>query len=168
MSEADIVAAHAKGHEIGGHTYSHLDGMAVGPKRMLEDVARNQDALLAAGLPRAETFAYPYGEVTPVLKRRIEKTFALSRGIHNPQSRSVDLGLAASARLYSSTTDTVLEQVLTAAREKRWLILFGHDVRDNPSEFGCTPQELSRVIDAVADANLDVMNVRDALAKVTA
>lgn len=167
MSEQDIVAAHAAGHEIGDHTFTHIDGLKAGPDSVLKDISRNRTAFQSLGLPRAETFAYPYGEVTPSLKRRLKGEFGLSRGIHHPASGALDLGLAASARLYSSEIETTLELIKTAAREKRWLILFGHDVRDTPSGFGCTPAELFRIIDTIAYLGLDVMTVRDALKKVT-
>jgi peptidoglycan/xylan/chitin deacetylase (PgdA/CDA1 family) len=167
MSEGDILAAHAAGHEIGDHTYTHLDGMTAGPDGVLDDIARNRAAFQSLGLPRAETFAYPYGEVTPSLKRRLKHEFGLSRGIHNPQGGGLDLSLAASAKLYSTQIETTRKLIETAAREKRWLILFGHDVRENPSDFGCTPTELFRIIDMIAYLGLDVMTVRDALKKVT-
>lgn len=167
MSEDDILAAHAAGHEIGDHTYTHIDGMAAGADGVLDDIARNRAAFQSLGLPRAETFAYPYGEVTPSLKRRLKKEFSLSRGIHNPLGGALDLGLAASARLYSSQIEITRELIKTAAREKRWLILFGHDVRENPSDFGCTPAELFRIIDTIAYLGLDVMTVRDGLNKVS-
>lgn len=167
MSEQDIVAAHAAGHEIGDHTFTHIDGMTAGPDGVLSDIARNRAAFESLGLPRAQTFAYPYGEVTPSLKRRLKREFGLSRGIHNPLGGTLDLGLAASARLYSDHIETTLALIKTAAREKRWLILFGHDVRDDPSDFGCTQIELFRIIDTIAYLGLDVMTVRDALQKVT-
>lgn len=167
MSEQDIVAAHAAGHEIGDHTFTHIDGLKAGPEGVLNDIARNRAAFQSLGLPRAETFAYPYGEVTPSLKRRLKDEFALSRGIHSPLGGTLDLGLAASARLYSDQIETTLDLIKTSAREKRWLILFGHDVRDNPSDFGCTPAELFRIIDTIAYLGLDVLTVRDALKKVT-
>jgi len=167
MSEQDIVAAHAAGHEIGDHTFTHIDGMAAGTDRVLKDIADNRAAFRALDLPPAETFAYPYGEVTPALKRTLMNEFSLARGIHPPSGDTLDLGLAASGRLYSADVEHTLDLIKTAAREKRWLILFGHDVRENPSEFGCTPAELFRIIDTIAYLGLDVLTVRDALKKVT-
>lgn len=167
MSEQDMIAAHSAGHEIGDHTFTHIDGMTAGPDGVMDDIARNRASFKTLGLPRAETFAYPYGEVTPSLKRCLNREFALSRGIHTPVGGAIDLGLAASGRLYSDHIETTLDLIKTAAREKRWLILFGHDVRDDPSDFGCTPAELFRIIDTIAYLGLDVMTVRDALRKVT-
>ena len=163
METEDYVAASRAGHEIGDHTYSHMDGMRAGVGMMRADIHRNRAAFREAGLPEATTFAYPYGEVTPELKRALWPDFALLRGIHTPADETLDLSLAASQRLYSADMDDVMTAVERAAEHKLWLILFTHDVRDAPSEFGCTPGEFAAVVEAVASRDLDVLPVAQAL-----
>lgn len=163
MSEAEIVAAYKSGHEIGDHTYSHIDGLRERADMVIHDIARNRARFEALGLPRARTFAYPYGEVTPALKRRLKSEFELSRGIHSPSGPTLDLGLAASGRLYSDSIEDTLALIDQAAEEKSWLILFGHDVRKAPSEFGCTPKELDLILDRIDALNIDVLPVDQAL-----
>ena len=166
MGAADYKAAHDAGHEIGDHTYSHLDPMRAGVGLTLADVNRNRIALEEAGIPAPTTFAYPYGEVTPALKRALRERFALLRGIHSPQDATLDLSLAASQRLYSAHMDDVMKALRIAAEQNYWLILFTHDVREDCSEFGCTPGEFGQVVDAVAELGLDVVPVADALERV--
>lgn len=167
MSETDLQDAYQAGHDIADHTFSHLDARQVGREAMLVDIAENKAAFARLGLPAATSFAYPYGEVTPIVKQALRRSFPLARGIHPPSGPEIDLALAPSARLYSTDMNETLEEIERACRENRWLILFGHDVRDNPSEFGCTPEELQTIIDAVAARNLDVLSVRNALKVVT-
>jgi len=166
MSEQDMVEAHTRGHEIGDHTFSHIDALASGASAVRADIALNRTAFARVGLPRATTFAYPYGEVTPTVKRALASEFELLRGIHAPANDQLDLRLTASARLYSSEIDATLSLIETAAKDRRWLILFGHDVRENPSEFGCTPSELATVLDAIEQSDLDVLPVHDALEQI--
>lgn len=166
MSEQDMVDAHRRGHEIGDHTFSHLDALASGASAVQADIELNRDAFARLGLPRASTFAYPYGEVTPAMKRALASEFELLRGIHAPANDQIDLRLTASARLYSSEIDTTLKLIETAAKDRRWLILFGHDVRENPSKFGCTPAELAAVLDAIEQSDLDVLPVHNALEQI--
>lgn len=166
MSEEDMIAAHTRGHEIGDHTFSHIDALVSGANAVTADIALNRDAFARLGLPRAKTFAYPYGEVTPAVKRTLAPEFELLRGIHAPANDQLDLRLTASARLYSSEIDTTLSLIETAAKDRRWLILFGHDVRENPSDFGCTPSELATVLNTIEQSDLDVLPVRDALEQV--
>ena len=163
MSEEQLVEAHLRGHEIADHSFSHLDAAAVGPDAMRGDIARNRDAFARLGLPRARSFAYPYGEATPDTKRALAGEFELLRGIHDPKGAAVDLNLSASARLYEDTVDTVLAQIETAAKERRWLTLFTHDVRRVPSAFGCTPESLSRVIAACLQHGVEVLPIGPAL-----
>ena len=163
MSDADYRAASEAGHEIGDHTYTHMDGMRAGAGMMLADINRNRAAFREAGLPEATTFAYPYGEVTPKLKRALHGEFALSRGIHSPQDGMIDTSLAASQRLYSADMDDVISAIARAAEHKLWLILFTHDVRDAPSAYGCTPAEFAQTVQAVAASDLEVRTVAEAL-----
>lgn len=163
MSAEDYKAAYDAGHEIGDHTYSHLDPMQAGPEKTWADIQQNLTALSAAGIAKPTTFAFPYGEVTPALKRALSPHFDLLRGIHSPASDSLDLSLAASQRLYSQDMDNVMTALEVAAVEKRWLILFTHDVRPNPSEFGCTPSEFEAVLDRVTTLGFDVLPVAEAL-----
>lgn len=159
MSGRDYRTAFEAGHEIGDHTYSHLDGLAQGPGRVLRDAERNTDALAALGIPAPKTFAYPYGEVTPALKRALRGRYRLLRGIHSPRGGTVDLALAASQRLYSAHMDAVERALEHCAAQRTWLILFTHDVRDAPSEFGCTPDEFAAVLERIARLGLDVATV---------
>ena len=40
-----------------------------------------------------------------------------------------------------------------AVRRRAWLILYTHDVTEQPSPWGCTPQSLERLAEAAARAN---------------
>ena len=163
MDVDDYLSASEAGHEIGDHTYSHMDGMRAGVGLMRADINRNRAAFREAGLPEATTFAYPYGEVTPELKRALHPDFALLRGIHTPSDQTIDTSLAASQRLYSTSMDDVMTAIERAHAHRLWLILFTHDVRKEPSDFGCTPDELARTVTEVAARDMAVHTVADAL-----
>jgi hypothetical protein len=44
----------------------------------------------------------------------------------------------------------------TAARERRWVIVFTHDVSDHPGPYGCTPRQLHKVVSLAREHGLDV------------
>ena len=163
----DYAEAHNKGHEIGDHTFSHMDGLAAGPDAIRQDIARNRDAMEAVGLPPAKSFAFPYGEVTPALKRALRDDFALLRGVHAPSEPAIDRSLAASQRVYKDTLNAALSAVERASANREWLILFTHDVRDNCSDFGCTPSQFAALVEAIAAADVEVLPVADALERMT-
>jgi len=44
----------------------------------------------------------------------------------------------------------------------KWLHLFTHDIRENPSEFGCTQDDFEEVVMAVKGSGLPVLTVDEA------
>ena len=43
------------------------------------------------------------------------------------------------------------------------MTIFTHDVRDNPSAFGCTPDEFEQVISSIKNSDARVMTVANAI-----
>jgi len=165
MSPEDVKAVYESGHEIGNHTYSHCDGSALPLADVLADINKNQAAFDALGIPPSDTFAYPYGEATPALKKALEKTFKGARGItSNSHETSVDLNQIGSNRLYAGASFDVLQsQISTLKDNPGWITIFTHDVRDNPSDFGCTPAQFIETIKTVKESGAEVMTVAKAI-----
>ena len=53
-----------------------------------------------------------------------------------------------------------------AAASKGWLTAYGHDVSDRPTDYGCTPDDLDRVLRTARSAGLDILPVGQAWAQV--
>jgi polysaccharide deacetylase family protein (PEP-CTERM system associated) len=47
-----VLRCHEAGHEVASHGYEHLFLWDLGPERLDQDLARSEDAILAAGAPR--------------------------------------------------------------------------------------------------------------------
>lgn len=163
MSEADIIDVHSRNHEIADHTFSHLSANDANVKDFVADVERNQQALTKLGLPRSRHFAYPYGHVSPALKRALSNKFQTLRGVVSSENPVQDGNLLNAMRVYSNDSiDLALSQIKEAKNTPQWLHLFTHDIRDTPSEFGCTIEDFKTIIAAVKDSALRVMTVDDA------
>ena len=163
MSLADIVDAHERGHEIADHTYSHVSPDDVSITKYVEDIDRNQKTLTELGLPLSRHFAYPYGHVSPALKKVLKSKFETLRGVKSPKSTKQDANLLNAARVYSGERlQAALEMIEKSKTTPQWLNLFTHDVRESPSDFGCTPEEFETIVTAVKKAGLRVMTVDDA------
>lgn len=165
MSRADVKAAHESGHEIGDHTFSHCDGSAIPLNEVLADIKKNQTELASMGLPPSKTFAYPYGETTPALKKALETGFKSARGIKsNSHESSLDLNQLGSNRLYAGQDFEVLQsQIKDLKNAPAYMTIFTHDVRENPSAFGCTPAQFRETLEAVKDSGAQVMTVTKAI-----
>lgn len=169
MSEADVVEAYKRGHEIADHTYSHVSANDVDLNTYMADIQRNQDALKRLAIPKSEHFAYPYGHVTPPLKKALRTQFETLRGVVTPQTAIQDANLLWATRVYSNDSiEIALKSIATAKSEPQWLHLYTHDVVDaNPSQFGCTTDDFQSIIDAVKENGLQVMTVDQAYQSIT-
>ena len=166
----DLIACAAAGHEIGCHTFSHIHGAATASKAIAADVARNADFLhdVLGDMPPS-TFAYPYGEVTPRTKLLMSGMFPVSRGIRPGVNAGViDLAqLKAYPLEHRSWKAAEVERLVAQAVETNgWLVFFSHDVSDDPSPYGATPEMLEHALAAVKAAGVEAIPVKHALAKV--
>jgi len=163
MSQKDIVDIHDRGHEIADHTYSHVGTKDVSVEAYIADIDRNQAALTELGLPPSQHFAFPYGDVSPALKRRLRHRFKTLRGVLPMEAIDQDANLLPALRIYHGPDiDAAIDRILQTAEQPQWLNLFSHDVRDAPSAYGCSPHDLARIIDAAKQSGADVMTVDQA------
>jgi peptidoglycan/xylan/chitin deacetylase (PgdA/CDA1 family) len=158
-TEDEIRALHAAGHEIACHTHSHLDcGRATAA-----DIAQNLDLSASAfrqmGLPKAVTFAYPYGDVSPQAKSVLNDRFLASRALHHGLiTPGADLNQTPAVGIEGKDGEqTAIDWLIRAEDETAWLVLYTHDVRENPSDWGCTPQTLERLIVRALDMGFDIV-----------
>jgi peptidoglycan/xylan/chitin deacetylase (PgdA/CDA1 family) len=163
----DLRAAHARGHEIASHTFSHRDCARVPPREIAAEIDENAAAISQALDGAAVTnFAYPFGGVSLSAKHALARRFASCRGTGRGLNRgTIDLADLLGTSLYSTTFDhDRLCQLIDDARaESGWIIFYTHDVADAPSPFGCTPAQLQAIV-AYAAKNTPVLPVRDVLA----
>jgi len=163
---ADVAAFRrlaAAGHEIGCHTYTHLDcGQASAPDA-IEDVARNAEVLRGWGLAHPTTFAYPFGDVAPATKRALAARFTLSRALHpGLVEGGSDLNQAPAVCVDGPDGEIrALHWLERAARRRAWLILCMHDVAETPSPWGCTPATLESLASTAVRYGFDVVTVAD-------
>lgn len=162
---ADYHGLAERGHEIGCHTYSHLDcGQATG-EAAEADCARNAATLLAWSLPAPVSFAYPYGDVNAAAKAALAPRFGLLRALHpGLVVRGSDLNQAPAVAVEGRTGEADGLRWIEAASQRRgWLILFTHDVDDHPSPWGCTPKTLERLVRRSQELGLAIVTVAEGL-----
>ena len=158
------------GHEIGCHTYEHLDCTRTPGDTLRRSISRNQAYVRdVLGDTTLSTFAYPYGYYGTAAKLRLQNRFAACRGI-NPgvNTGRIDLGLLKAVAIpHDAVGDAWIAPWLEQVRATNgWLILFTHDVRCNPGRFGCTPDLLSATIDAIQSAGIEILPLKNALGRV--
>ncbi len=148
-SADEVRALNGAGHEIACHTWSHIDCGRASLRDITDDLDWNQDALKRLGLPGSQTFAYPYGDVSPGAKPLINDRYLAARALHHGLiTHGSDLNQAPAVGIEGAHGEqTALSWMDTALRTSdSWLILYTHDVRDEPSDWGCTPEVLDRLV----------------------
>jgi peptidoglycan/xylan/chitin deacetylase (PgdA/CDA1 family) len=161
----DIVRIVERGHELGCHTYSHLDCFRASDLEVEADVARNAAALADALGSRANVlrhFAYPFGRLRPRQRRLLARRFVTQRSIFpGAHRREVDFRLIRANRLYSSPLllRRARRLVEDVARHGGWVVFFTHDVSERPTRWGAQPKEIADVAVRALRAGLTIAPV---------
>jgi len=139
------------GHEIALHGHGHHDLSRLSVAQAVSDIERNVKELRdCLGAPPSPHFAYPYGETTLPLKRALAPILATARGVRS----GVNRGAADRMQLFAcdlgrhrpTHMSDARARMKQAAKTGGWVILFTHDVRETPSRFGVTPQDLDLLV----------------------
>jgi peptidoglycan/xylan/chitin deacetylase (PgdA/CDA1 family) len=139
------------GHELGCHTFEHLDGRREAPGAFERSIAANR-ASLAETLPGVDlpVFAYPLDGPVLGVKTVVGQHFTGCRGGGQTfNGRVIDLNLL-KAYFFDGKNRGNLDDVRRVLAENvaacGWLIFATHDVAVEPSKYGCTPQFFSQVV----------------------
>lgn len=162
----DLVSLAAAGHEIGNHTFSHLDCARTTGTQVAADIERNSKFLMSvAGIPKPRSFAFPYGEATPQLKRSLGEKFAGLRGVTRGINRAVaDRCLLKSVPIVSGTKlPAALGFADEVATRGGWLIYAFHDIHPEPTNWGCRPEDMREALQAVRQSGLPVKPLGEVL-----
>jgi peptidoglycan/xylan/chitin deacetylase (PgdA/CDA1 family) len=147
----DVRLALHDGHEIGCHTFGHLDGTVASPEDFAASIEVNQRAY-AEMFPggRLSNFAYPLDGPGLAVKAAVRHRFRTMRGSGQaPNCGTIDLALLKSYFLDARSANDLrgIQQTITATVATRgWLLFATHDVSETPSRFGCNPSFFRDVV----------------------
>ena len=171
FSKADLLQVVGEGHELGCHTYAHCHAWDTSPQVFEENIVTNRRELQKL-LPTAEfkSLSYPIAWPRPDTKRRVAKYYSCARS----GGPSFNLGRADANNLQATfiekhrdNPEWMLRLIEANARAGGWLVFATHDVTENPTPFGCTPELFDRVVQAAAGSGARVLPVAAAWAELT-
>ncbi len=166
--ENDLHSLVEKGHELGTQTFRHSSGRSVSLADLQDDVQKGMQAVEDLAGHSSANFAYPYGHITLRAKKTLGPRLTSSRsvvpGLNGPE---VDLNLLRANRLYGGMENAqeVEDLILENVKQRGWLIFYTHDVRTNPSEYGCTPALLEFAVSLAAKRGCRILAVQETLAE---
>jgi peptidoglycan/xylan/chitin deacetylase (PgdA/CDA1 family) len=164
----DLTAVLRRGHEFGNHTFSHSSGRALSSHAFRADVEKGKHALEKLAGQSAENFCYPYGHVTLGTKRALSSHVRSARGTYGGfNGPDVDLNLLRANRLYGDVDQVPRLNALIQEniQRKAWLIFYTHDVRPQPSPYGCTPALFEAVVSCAARSGSRLLTIQQVLAE---
>ena len=157
-----------RGHELGTQTFRHSSSRRVSLTEFQDDVHKGIRELERLVERHSDNFCYPYGHVTLRTKKTLAPYLASARsiypGINGPE---VDLNLLRANSLYRDMSGAPHAQELIEQNvaQKGWLVFYTHDVRPNPSEYGCTPELLEFAVSTAARSGSRILTVEQVLAE---
>jgi peptidoglycan/xylan/chitin deacetylase (PgdA/CDA1 family) len=163
----DLRSALAAGHELGCHTFEHLDGCNSSATAFERSIASNK-AALAELLPdgRFSVFAYPLDGPVLAIKRAVGRHFVCCRGGGQTfNSGSIDLNLLSAYfldRRNQGHIEEVRKLIAENTAQRGWLIFATHDVAAQPSPYGCTPAFFEEVVRLAVTSGARVVPVMQA------
>lgn len=167
FKRSDLEVLVQRGHEVGCHTYGHTSMRRLADRDIRREIENNAKAI-AELIPdyALRTFAYPRGAVTVRAKRALGANFVCCRGTEDGINAGVtDLNLLRANKIYTrrGNMDDLLGLIQENRRIGGWLVFYTHDVRDEPSPYGCTQEDLETVVRAATASGSDVFTVRNAI-----
>ena len=150
-SHVDLQTLVQGGHELGCHTFEHLDGRRSTADAFERSLEANRRAL-ADAVPGAtfSTFAYPLDGPVLSIKKAVAKHFDGCRfGGQSFNTGVVDLNLLKAYFLDERNRGdlaAVRQVVEQNALARGWLIFATHDVAPSPSQYGCDPAYFEEVV----------------------
>ena len=164
----DIRELVASGHELGSHTYRHTSVFTASNRALIQEEEDNKlffNRIL--GDYHLSTFAYPFGDISPRTKRLYSELYPLSRGIRRGlNGKWFDLAQVKAIPLEARQWDpgVIEDWILKAKATKAWICLFTHDVSDDPSPWGATPEMLEHALSTIRRCDIEIHTVKAAMA----
>ncbi len=154
----DIKILSENGHEIGCHSYAHLNCQKASKEHLQQDLSRNASTLSNIAEQSITSFAYPFGKMSIRTRRIVAGHYTSARttvpGINHDR---VCLHSLKSHQVYGSMFNSVFfEKVIAQAISTNgWLIFHTHDVSTSPSAFGCTIDQFTQLVQLVRNAGIN-------------
>ena len=157
------------GHELACHSFNHIHFFETTNTDFIKaDLKKNENTLETLGLNASfENFSYPYGEQTIISKRVVSRIYKSCRGTDNGiNSGRVDLNSLKGIKLYENkNSKEKIDLILEKFNPKGgWLVFYTHDVQENYTSGGCSPEYFEYVIKKCLEAGFEIKSIKQGIA----
>jgi hypothetical protein len=162
----DLRNAITNGHELGCHTYDHLDAWNTVTDTFFVSVKKNKQALVEVNPDISFTsLSYPINRPRPSTKKKVGQFFNCCRGGGQTFNEGiVDLNLLKACFIdirNNNNIDFAKKMIDKNVAHGGWLIFVTHDVTDNPSRYGCTKIYFKMLVAYASSSGANILPVSD-------
>ncbi len=179
MQETTLQSMQTAGHDIGGHTTTHVSLVGLTAPELDAEIDANRSFLVGLGLTPVNSFAYPFGAYDATVIQAVDDAgYSMARtvddGYNFADSDPLTLKIKHVTNLTSAAT--IQGWIDTAVADKTWLVLMFHEIVDvHPGECvsdeggddftECTTTEvLQATVDHLANNDVCVITMAEAIA----
>ncbi len=157
-----VEKAGKQGHEVGNHTYDHLNCGQAKFRDIITSIQRNRRQMPEL---MGSSFAYPFGSHSRKARLAVRLLGMSGRTINPGINRGVlDVAQIKGNCIYHRLgLDECFRLIDRCAGSGGWLVFYTHDVCREPSPYGCTEEEFEQVVERVHERGVQVLTVADAL-----
>jgi peptidoglycan/xylan/chitin deacetylase (PgdA/CDA1 family) len=138
------------GWDFESHSNTHPYFTSLTVSQMKTELDAVNAAFKAHGYPPPKHFAYPYGDYNDAVEQVVSTYYKSARTVSDnmttfpvPNWYELNAAQLVPTTIWSDVTGWISQCIA----QKGLLIIFSHDVSANPSDYGCTPQMLARILD---------------------
>jgi len=159
----DLLAIHKNGHEIGCHTYDHINCYYLTKEAIYENCKKNQRLINNLIGVTTKSFSYPYGDFNLPAKRVVSSLYTSSRTVKPGINISkIDLNALKSVPIYEARSkNNIFKWIEKLDETGGWLIFYTHDIKKNPSKFGCTIEIFQEVVAECIHREFTILSIKD-------
>jgi peptidoglycan/xylan/chitin deacetylase (PgdA/CDA1 family) len=162
----DLTNLVAQGHELGCHTFSHCHSWNTSPQVFEDAVIENREAL-SKFVPGASfpSMSYPISGPKARTKQKMSKHFLCCRGggqTFNAGTTDLNYLLAHFLEQSRDNPEAIKRVIDQNSQANGWLIFATHDVSEQPTRFGCTPELFKDIVQYAVNSGARILPVAQA------
>lgn len=153
-----------RGHEIGCHTHEHINCSYESSAVAVKSCNINVDGALEMGIV-LKNFSYPEGGMRLSTKRAIQKIYTTARTVRVGINKGLcnAYALHAVAMYKNKVCLDVYSMIDEVEKNGGWLILYTHDLSENPSQYGITPKDFESMVQHCRTKNIPILTVQQVM-----
>ncbi len=166
--EEDVLKLYKNGHEIACHTYSHPRLRGRTKEQIKQDLDKNLEFFRnILGDINFELYnhAFPYGEFDETTREILAQRYITARGV----LRGINHGIIDFSNLRTISIEKQkfsindIKSVLDETKKNNgWVLFFTHDISENCTPYGSTPQMLENVVEIAIQSGIEILTVNEA------